>query len=236
MNHDEFLELLNLHLDHEITPADAARLEAEIQANPARRALYRQYRQMNQACAILAARAGASAPAADANLIAFPPQRRVSPATLWLGAGGVLATAACLVLAFGYRARMTNDQPAQSPMARATSPVGDTATAVVIAPAASTERRTMARTVSLTPHPLDLQPALPSNGLKIEGATTAFASAPAQLDWIQNVKLSPLSATPVAAEINFDLRPIQTAQPALYPGRQPLPDATPMSAFKFQRD
>ena len=30
MKDSEFLELLNLYLDHEISPADAARLEAEV--------------------------------------------------------------------------------------------------------------------------------------------------------------------------------------------------------------
>ena len=35
MKDSEFIELLNLYLDHEISTADAARLEAEVQANPA---------------------------------------------------------------------------------------------------------------------------------------------------------------------------------------------------------
>ena len=37
MNDSEYIELLNLYLDHEISAADAARLEAEVQSNPARR-------------------------------------------------------------------------------------------------------------------------------------------------------------------------------------------------------
>ena len=36
MKDNEFIELLNLYLDHEISQEDAARLEAEVQRNPAR--------------------------------------------------------------------------------------------------------------------------------------------------------------------------------------------------------
>ena len=51
MKDSEFLELLNLYLDHEITPADAARLEAEVRADPERRRTYLQYCRMQKACA-----------------------------------------------------------------------------------------------------------------------------------------------------------------------------------------
>ena len=46
MKDSEFIELLNLYLDHEISVADAARLEAEVQGSPARRRVYREYCQM----------------------------------------------------------------------------------------------------------------------------------------------------------------------------------------------
>ena len=36
MKDPEFIELLNLYVDHEITSVDAARLEAEVAQNPAR--------------------------------------------------------------------------------------------------------------------------------------------------------------------------------------------------------
>jgi hypothetical protein len=55
MKDSEFLELLNLYLDHEITAADAVRLEAEIRHNAERRKIYREYCRMQQACRILAA-------------------------------------------------------------------------------------------------------------------------------------------------------------------------------------
>jgi len=63
MKDSEFLELLNLYLDHEISPADAARLEAEVRASPGRRRTYLQYCRMQKACAALAAEFAADRPA-----------------------------------------------------------------------------------------------------------------------------------------------------------------------------
>ncbi len=47
MKDHRFTELLNLHLDHELTPAEAAELEAELSRDPARR---RQYPRLPAAC------------------------------------------------------------------------------------------------------------------------------------------------------------------------------------------
>ena len=54
MKDSEFIALLNLYIDHEITVADAARLEAEVQSNPERHQIYRQYCRMQKACTVLA--------------------------------------------------------------------------------------------------------------------------------------------------------------------------------------
>ena len=54
MKDSEFIELLNLYLDHEISAADSARLEAEVQTNPARRKIYEQYCRMQKPCKVLA--------------------------------------------------------------------------------------------------------------------------------------------------------------------------------------
>ena len=54
MKDSEFTELLNLYLDHEISAADAARLEAEVQINPNRRRVYQEYCRMQKACKLLA--------------------------------------------------------------------------------------------------------------------------------------------------------------------------------------
>ena len=56
MKESEFIELLNLYVDHEIDAEDAKRLEAEVAADPARHAIYRQYCSMQKACTLLADR------------------------------------------------------------------------------------------------------------------------------------------------------------------------------------
>jgi hypothetical protein len=63
MNDRRFTELLNLRLDHEISPGEAAELDAEIQRDPGRRRQYVEYGRMQQACAQLFEREHARAPA-----------------------------------------------------------------------------------------------------------------------------------------------------------------------------
>lgn len=53
MSEREFLELLNLYLDREITPEDADRLEREIRSDASRHRTYLQYCRMQQAVRLL---------------------------------------------------------------------------------------------------------------------------------------------------------------------------------------
>src|SRR5882672_10470880 len=101
MKDSEFLELLNLYLDHEISAADAARLEAEVQANPKRRAVYRDYCRMQKACTMLA-KDFADQPA-ERKVVDFEPSRPAwSPG--WVAVGGLAAVAACVALVLVNRA------------------------------------------------------------------------------------------------------------------------------------
>jgi anti-sigma factor RsiW len=63
MKDQRFTELLNLHLDHELTPVEAIELEAELQRDPARRRQFREFSRMQRACAQLFEREHARAPA-----------------------------------------------------------------------------------------------------------------------------------------------------------------------------
>ncbi len=56
MTHEKFIDSLNLYLDGELPPPEAAALEREIAGSPERRRIYRQYCQMQNACAELAER------------------------------------------------------------------------------------------------------------------------------------------------------------------------------------
>lgn len=99
MKHDRFIELLNLYLDGEISQTESAELEREITQDAERRKIYRQYCQMQRACAMLSEkfRDSAETPAATAdNVVAFPGARTAHwTRTVSLVASG--AVAACLV-------------------------------------------------------------------------------------------------------------------------------------------
>ncbi len=49
MKDTRFIELVNLYIDRQIEPADAAELEADIQINPHHRQIYREYCRMHRA-------------------------------------------------------------------------------------------------------------------------------------------------------------------------------------------
>src|SRR5205823_1698019 len=76
MKDSEFTQLLNLYLDHEISAADAARLEAEVMSNPARRRVYQDYCRMQKACKLLASEFQSEAASADdRKVVAFEQTR-----------------------------------------------------------------------------------------------------------------------------------------------------------------
>jgi hypothetical protein len=104
MKHQEFIALLNLYMDHEIAEADVARLEAEVLADPARRAIYIDYCRMQKACATLTEHFRETAPAAPAETAAI----RLAPRRAWAPtfyAAGLAA--ACVVAVWAVRSRPT---------------------------------------------------------------------------------------------------------------------------------
>lgn len=104
MKENRFIELLNLYIDRQITAAETAELEAELQGNPKRQAVYRQYCQIHTATKQVYASFRASAaenPAADSAqtgvIELFESRRR---RTHWAYYAGGLAAAACLAIVF----------------------------------------------------------------------------------------------------------------------------------------
>ncbi len=53
MKDNRFIELVNLYIDRQITGEEMEMLEAEMQSNPRRRAIYRQYCQMHRATTLV---------------------------------------------------------------------------------------------------------------------------------------------------------------------------------------
>ncbi|MFA5112314.1 MAG: hypothetical protein WC443_12960, partial [Desulfobaccales bacterium] len=101
MKDNRFIDLVNLYIDRQITAAETAELEAEIQSNPRHRAIYRQYCQMHRATTLVYESFRAGAPAQEAaagegTIARFERDRRAH----WGYYAGGLAAAACLALVF----------------------------------------------------------------------------------------------------------------------------------------
>ena len=185
MKDTKFIELLNLYLDQQIEPADAALLEAEIARNPARRATYQQYCRMHRACTVMfeqslpsSATSGGklamAAAAAEEKVMAFPAPR---PGYAWVGYGVGLAAAACVAFIFVHR-------PVLGPVASPREEI------VQITPAPAA-----AKPVGLVAAPVNYQTAGQSPRT-IRRMTPATGEP--SLDWMQQVQFTPIGN--VAAE------------------------------------
>jgi hypothetical protein len=170
MKNSKFIELLNLYVDHQISPAEAALLDAEIQQNPERRKIYREYCQMQKACAILSENFRTEAPVADKVVDHARAPRRLGFATY---AMGFAAAAACIAL-------VVVKSPVKQPTSLASSltVAADTsAPAVAVVPAVETTRP-------------PLHPAFPGILREEKVATAALASTErVPLDWMNQVQL-----------------------------------------------
>jgi hypothetical protein len=229
MKDAEFIELLNLYLDHEISAADAARLEAEVQRNPERHRIYRQYCQMQKACSMLSA--DFVAEQEQQKVIAFEPRRSSWQPALWGTAG--LAAAACV--AFVMFNRTTEVAPAMQPIAAATY-VAPAVEPQALPPGAQSEARAIARTVTTPSRRMELQPVLTGSSLSLGNSNAQnVALAPAELDWIRNVRLAPMQVAPTAEDLRFDVRPTLRPEPAVFRSSRPMQGQVEMSAFQFQK-
>ncbi len=107
MKDTRFTEMVNLYIDRQISPEDAAEFEREIQTNPQRRQVYRHYCRMHRATALvygsfLAQGDPTEGPVASQSAtIAHLQNRQRQRRARWLYATGGLAAAASLALVFG---------------------------------------------------------------------------------------------------------------------------------------
>ena len=119
MRDSRFIELVNLYIDRQITAEETAELEAEMQGNPRRRAVYRQYCQLHRATKQVydrfrahATDPQAAAPAGRAGIADFENRPRSNRIHY---VGGLVA-AACLALVFiRYN---SSSQPSAETLAR----------------------------------------------------------------------------------------------------------------------
>jgi hypothetical protein len=223
MNDNEFIELLNLYVDQEISPEDAVRLESEVVSNPQRRKIHDQYCRIQKACSMLSDQPLEVASAESDRTHAFPMFRWPSFPLM-----ATLAAAACLVavLALRNRTSMTalHDAPAIAADAAPSRSVADT---VDVASASD----------AMKPVFFTRLPASQA-GLPIQRPMfTVDESAPQmpQLGWIDQIHMTPIFTT-ANSDFMLDPRPdLKTTVTSESQNSRDLQEAVEMTAFRFQR-
>ena len=221
MNDREFIELLNLYVDHEISAEDALRLEHEVSTDPERRAVYTQYCRMQKACSMLSdelleSAAGQTSPA----VAAFPRERR------W-GYGPLLAglAAACAVGVLSVRYFDSGRAGAPTPTAAAPA-------APLSAPLAIADGQAPMKPVFFTR--LAPDPASPRAERALFTSSDESVRA-AELNWIGDIHMAPVYP---AGPSDFLLNPrtdLKSAAINETPDDRDSPLPAEMAAFRFQR-
>jgi len=234
MKDSEFIELLNLYLDHEISSADAVRLDAEVQGNPQRRRVYQEYCRMQKACVLIAQNPAAVPLTEPRNVIPFEPSRT------WgfnAYAAGLCAAAACIAVVFIARNR------AQS--ALDISGGGSTSSQIAAATPSpergvnASEPRSIARTVSVAPRANgELKPVFTAHSLALGGnQSTGMQIMPvsdSRFEWMNGVQLSSLNRMP-AEELIFDAKANLPTESRTFRSERSVDAQVERTAFQFQR-
>ena len=222
MNDREFIELLNLYVDPEISAEDALKLEAAVLADPKRREIYDQYCRMQKACTMLSMEMAETGADEASTLVTFPEQRRWNFVPLAAG----LAAAAAVVLAVNLRGPL-----GQKPDGLVSSaPVAATTAAVSVAPGQAQDSM---KPVFLIGRPSSQATSGHEGGFLL--ASLDSSSDVTQLNWIGDVHLTPVfSATGKDFLLNpkTDLKAAVIADPQ---GNRDDQEPVEMTAFRFQR-
>lgn len=219
MKDSKFIELLNLYVDHQIGDEEAAVLETEIQRNPGRRRIYRQYCQMQKACSMLAENFRSEAQTSGRLVdVATKTPRRI-PAFGY--AVGVLA-AACIALAVVYRT------PAPS--------LSSAPAVAIVAPVESAVLATPAPTTTTASIPLsarvELQPVFAGFEPASKEASFSLASpSQVRLDWMDRVQLRDVATE----ELWLEQQPGAQPQDLLFSSPRRFQGQTEMTAWRFQK-
>jgi hypothetical protein len=218
MNDREFIELLNLYVDREISAEDALRLESEVVANPRRREVYDQYCRMQKACSMLSEDLIESS-VSDSNIVNFPSRSAwgIGPAAL-----GLAAALACAVGIVTYKIHRTNaDDFAANAASLASNAVAPQA-------AASAARRADAE---------GMKPVFVVSRVPVATAQAPqFAAVQptiAELNWIGNVQMPPVFTSGSQEFVMGPKTGIKAAAIAEAPADSQEP--AEMTAFRFQR-
>lgn len=249
MKESEFIELLNLYLDHEISTADAARLEAEVQANPARRRVYQQYCRMQKACKLAAADFQTTGEAvetpADRKVVAFSPAalsaaaERQRKMNRFYTVGTLVAAAACIAIVFVGHSRQQskvelaigNPPPVAQIAAPAAIPVAAVASTSGPAKALGAESRRG------PPSFMDDSLFLTNHARAEAVYAAAIQEANNQLAWIEAVQITPMKPRLASDDLHFDatLRPEGRALGQKSNSNRSEAPAEEMVTYQFRR-
>ncbi len=229
MKDAEFIELLNLYLDHEIGAEDAKRLEAEVRRSPERYRTYREYCQMQKACVVLSAQhAGA---AADGKVVAFEP---ASPS--WgfgTYASGVCAAAACFALSvvlFKGDGSFTSAPKNLDATSIATVRIEDPAGARAL-------MREVPTMVSLSPRNAELKSVLATQPLALTRKQRSADSATVwdeRFDWMNRVEFATIPRAD-ATTLLFEAKTAVPFDGRVFTNRRSSEWPVEKAAFQFQR-
>lgn len=233
MNDTEFIELLNLYLDHEISGADARRLEAEVISSPARRKIYREYCQMHKGCTLLAQ---STVPAeisttAESNLLDFIGFR--SSWTSGNYAAAMCAAAACIALIAVLR--NANSSIGVATLAPESSAIASVQFTTVSNLAKS--NRDLPRTVSVTSRTAELQPvfvAYAAGATPQHNTNVTTGQNDPRFDWMQRVHVASMQRVG-AEELRFENKVNLTPDKNVLRSRRQIDAQFEQSAFQFQR-
>jgi len=249
MNDRRFTELLNLYLDHEIAPAEAAELEAEVLRNPERRRTYDRYCRMQRGCSLLGAHERAIAPESQAfarslreaeRKIAEP--RRAVPVwrTAYVGVFAGAAMAASVAVVFV----VNRDQGGASPAATG-------AVVAVNQPDVALAAHTPVLVSAVAPAPVSVAPvptATGSSAFEFQpvivpaslGATRnpreveVAANDREAVEWMKRVDALQLKQV-VVDEQAFDGRSSLQPDNRVFRSRHSMQGSAEFTAFQFQR-
>lgn len=236
MNDRRFIELLNLYVDQQIAPSEAAELETEVLRNPTRRRTYDQYCRLQRGCCLLGDGARTRAPAShgfvrslrDAERkIAAP--RRPAWRTTYSGFYGVAAMAACVVVVLVVNRPTPTDNLPVVVLANAGQPASEEPRAPVVAATAVTPAAASSS--------FDIQPVLAASGLGVaRNAREAEIAANDReaLEWMQRVELLPAQRV-VVDEQAFEARATLQQDNRVFRSRHSIQGNAEFTAFQFQR-
>lgn len=247
MKESRYIELLNLYVDHQLTAAESAELEAEVQKDPARRRLFVQYCRMQKGCTALFEAERSLAPKTAAAVMALDNRVASTEVTVFPGwnffgrrgvqiVGGSMVAAACVAFAL-VQWRTSSSGPALSGNA-----VADAASAGKVAAAPSVVQDTVSSSALSAGAPrAEFQPVfIATTSLRsgreweMESSVAHNAGVTGGLEWLNSVSLP--AVRPVQAEdLAFEPATLRQPETRVYGSRRPLRATTEMSAFQFQK-